>query len=108
MKTRSPTAQLVRNGLVAIAAISWIALCGWFWYWFYSVYAKEPPYTHSRVADLNEASAALHASCAASDAGSALVPALRVPPNYPDRALQSRIEGSVELELLILSEGTVL
>ena len=99
-----------RTWLVAFAVVGWTAFSAWAWYQIYDVYGKEPPeppYNLSRVPDPDEVSVALHAECGESNQGSELVPALRVPPDYPESARRNAIEGFVELEFLVSAEGTV-
>lgn len=107
MQTRSQSAQWLRSGLVALVVACWLAVAMWFWYRLYRAATEEPAYNLSRVPGSDEISAALRTSCVDSERSSELVPALRLPPDYPEPARRKSIEGAVELEFLVSSGGSV-
>ena len=97
--------------VVALVLLSCAAFGAWFWRRAYRDYVRASQssievYNLSRIPDAEEVAEARRASCAAADR-SKLVPALRVPPDYPELARAQGIEGAVELEFLVSTEGTV-
>jgi protein TonB len=97
----------VRRALLVIVVACWVGLSGWFWFSIYARFTTSESEALSPVPDSGEIAAALEAQCGEDNGNSKPIAALRVEPVYPMSARRKGIEGSVVLEFIVQSDGTV-